>query len=81
MTIVAAIGKACGIHRSCAARPTGLIVTVTRQGGLRVRSGVRERAFQPNLQDIVADDWDVGDLDATIDSFAAPQAAPETVTS
>jgi len=42
---------------------------------------VRERAFQPNLQDIVADDWDVGDLDATIDSFAAPQAAPETVTS
>ena len=76
MTIVAAIGKACGLYGSCAARPKGLVVIVTRQGGLR-RVGARgERAFYPALQDIVADDWEVGDIEATVDSFHLIKALP-----
>lgn len=77
MTIVAAIGKACGLHGSCAARPTGLIVIVTRQGGLRRPVGTKTYAFQPNLQDIVADDWEVGELKATVDVVARLGAQPE----
>ena len=73
MTIVAAIGKACGIHGSCAVRPTGLIVVVKRQGGLRRVSDTGERAFQPALQDIVADDWDVFELAVYLQALSAAE--------
>ena len=78
MTIVDAIGKACGILGAGAYRPTGLLVTVTRRGGLRRPTAKGSLAFQPGLQDVVADDWEVMTPEQTaavVETLRAPAEA------
>ncbi len=76
MNVIDVMSKSFGVDGSSAARPTGVLVLVTRQGGLRHVRGAAVTAWQPALQDIIADDWELLSAEGTAAMIAALKIPP-----
>ena len=73
-SIVDALGQAAANAGWGAARPTGLVIVAARLGRiLKVFDG-HLTPYQPNVFDVVADDWQAGPLE-TIAAALQKQAA------
>ncbi len=73
-TIVEALGAASANAGHVAARPTGLVLSVKRTGGIERLNPTRPTPWYPNLADLLANDWAAGPIAQIVEMLGAVNA-------
>lgn len=74
-TVVDALGRASANAGWVAARPNGVVVRVKRLGFTNKLCRDHWNPWQPNVLDLVADDWEAGPMEQVMKALQAAAAA------